>query len=95
VSDTRESPAHDVIQLLEGRGVDVAYHDPHVPEFETDGLAYESVPLSEEQLKACDCALILTDHDELDIGLITELAPMVFDTRNATAGVNAEHVVRL
>jgi len=95
VSDMRESPAHDVMQLLEERNVDLAYHDPHVPEFETDGLAYESVPLDRAQLAACDCAVILTDHSVLDVTEIVETAPLVFDTRNATRGYDAEHVHRL
>jgi UDP-N-acetyl-D-glucosamine dehydrogenase len=95
VSDTRESPAHDVIQLLEKRGVDVAYHDPHVPEFETDGLAYESVPLDRAELAASDIAVILTDHSALDIAEIVETAPLVFDTRNATQGHDQENMFRL
>jgi UDP-N-acetyl-D-glucosamine dehydrogenase len=95
VTDTRESPAHDVIQLLEDRGVDVVYHDPHVPEFETDGLSYESVPLNREELRACDIAVILTDHDDLNISQIVETAPMVFDTRNATRGYETVTISRL
>jgi UDP-N-acetyl-D-glucosamine dehydrogenase len=95
VSDTRESPAHDVIQLLEERSVDVVYHDPHVPEFETDGLAYEPVPLARAELAASDIAVILTDHSVLDVAEIVETAPLVFDTRNATQGYDQENVFRL
>lgn len=95
VSDTRESPAHDVIQLLDERQVDLAYHDPYVPEFRTDGLAYESIPLTPEELRQCDCAVVLTDHEEIDVSVVVENAPLVFDTRNATSEYDEDSVVRL
>ena len=95
VSDTRESPAHDVMQLLEDRDVDVVYHDPHVPTFETDGLRYESVPLEPARFRDTDCVVVLTDHTALDIEEIVKEAPLVFDTRNATDGIDEPHVVRL
>ena len=95
VTDTRESPAHDVIQLLEKRNVDVDYHDPHVPVFETDGLQYESVPLSTETPDFYDCTVVLTDHSVLDIEAIVESASVVFDTRNAVDERGRGNVVRL
>ncbi|MFB6240846.1 MAG: nucleotide sugar dehydrogenase, partial [Gemmatimonadota bacterium] len=50
VDDTRESPALDVLQLLEQKGAEIAYHDPHVPAFELDGSRYESRRLTAEEL---------------------------------------------
>ena len=95
VSDTRESPAHDVIQLLSKRGVEIVYHDPHVPEFTTDGMQYASVPLDEEELASCDIAVILTAHDAVDMAQVCETASLVFDTRNATQGITQPSVIRL
>jgi UDP-N-acetyl-D-glucosamine dehydrogenase len=95
VTDTRESPAHDVMQLLDGRGVDVAYHDPHVPEFETDGVTYTSVSPTSENEDTYDCAVVLTDHSTLDFEAITEAASVVFDTRNAVGEGERGNVVRL
>jgi UDP-N-acetyl-D-glucosamine dehydrogenase len=95
VSDTRESPAHDVMQLLEERQADVAYHDPYVPVFRTDGLEYESVSLTRSELRSCDCVVVLTDHAEIDVSTVVEEAPLVFDTRNATSEFDDAHVVRL
>ena len=43
ISDWRESPAVKLIELLRNAGATVAYHDPHVPSFATDGIALESV----------------------------------------------------
>ena len=36
IGDTRETPAEKLVELLRTAGADVAYHDPHVPEF--DGM---------------------------------------------------------
>jgi UDP-N-acetyl-D-glucosamine dehydrogenase len=95
VSDTRESPAKDVISLLDERGADVAYHDPHVPTLSIGDDTHQSVPLSAERLRAADCAVVVTDHPEIDVDLVVDAAPLVFDTRNATAGIDADHVHRL
>ena len=96
VSDTRESPALDVIELLRSRGVNIEYHDPHVSNIETDSWEYESVPLNVERLNGCDCAVIITDHDAIDIETVVETAPRVFDSRNATAEFKQlKHVQRL
>ena len=85
VSDTRESPALDIIELLRSRGADVSYHDPHVPRIETEAWQYESVAFDADRLADSDCVVIVTDHDAIDIVTTVECAPRVFDTRNATA----------
>jgi len=95
VSDVRESPGLDVISLLDDRGANVAYHDPHVPTVEIGDERYESQPLTPDALAGSDCAVVITDHEEIDVGLVVEHAPLVFDTRNATAGIDADHVERL
>ena len=83
VTDLRESPALRVIELLEERGADVAYHDSHVPSMEVGGRKYSSVELSEETLIACDCVVILTAHSDLDKDLVATHGGTVVDTRNA------------
>src|SRR5688572_25410614 len=51
IDDIRESPALDVIRLLESQGADVSYHDPHVPSFQEEGIRHESVPLTTEEME--------------------------------------------
>jgi UDP-N-acetyl-D-glucosamine dehydrogenase len=88
VDDLRESPAIEVIELLQRAGAEVAYHDPYVPKFpklRAHTIELSSAPLTVEALSACDCALILTDHSTVDWQLIVEHAPLVVDTRNVTA----------
>ncbi|MUV85098.1 nucleotide sugar dehydrogenase [Natronomonas sp. CBA1123] len=95
VSDTRESPAVDIVLKLEEWNAAVDYHDPHVPTLAVDDETYESVPLTDERLEAADCAIIVTDHSALDIERIVDRSALVFDTRNVTADLDADNVVRL
>jgi UDP-N-acetyl-D-glucosamine dehydrogenase len=85
IDDVRESPALDIIRLLEDRGADVAYHDPFVPSFQEDGVRHESVALSDEELKRSDAVVIVTDHSSIDYQRLVDSANLVVDTRNATA----------
>jgi len=87
VDDTRESPALDVMSLLEERGADVVYHDPHVPSFREDGHERVSVPFSDGELARADAVVIITDHSSVDYQRVVDLAALVVDTRNATAGL--------
>jgi UDP-N-acetyl-D-glucosamine dehydrogenase len=77
IDDVRESPAEKIVQLLQKAGADVAYHDPHVAEF--DGL--RSVEYAPEQY---DCVVIVTAHSSIDYDDLIERAEIVVDLRNAT-----------
>ncbi len=83
IDDLRESPALDILRLLEDQGARVSYHDPYVPRFEENGHRYESVPLTAQTIAGADCVMIVTDHDVLDYDLIRAHARRVVDTRNA------------
>ncbi len=87
IDDLRESPALDIIKLLEGQGATVTYHDPFVASFREDGHSYASVPLNEATVAAADCVMIVTDHSELDFATVKRHAKAVVDTRNALARV--------
>ena len=95
VSDTRESPAVDIVDGLEEWHADIAYHDPHVPTLDVGDATYESVPLADERLDAADCVVLVTDHSTLDVERLAGRSSLLFDTRNATAGLEADGVVRL
>ncbi|WP_178917764.1 nucleotide sugar dehydrogenase [Natronomonas gomsonensis] len=95
VSDTRESPAVDIVLKLEEWNADVEYHDPHVPTLAVGDETYESVPLTDDRLEAVDCIIIVTDHSALDIERIVKRSAMVFDARNATADIDADNIVLL
>jgi UDP-N-acetyl-D-glucosamine dehydrogenase len=87
VSDMRESPALDVLRLLDAKGADLRYHDPFVPELALEGRNWKSVELTDAELGAADLVVILTDHSGIDWQRVVARAQRVYDTRNATRGV--------
>ena len=90
IDDLRESPALDVIRLLEEQGATVTYHDPHVPcirEDEHNRQNRESVELTDDRLAAVDAVVIVTDHRAIDYQRVMNNAPLIVDTRNATASL--------
>jgi UDP-N-acetyl-D-glucosamine dehydrogenase len=77
VDDVRESPAEKIVQLLQKAGADVAYHDPHVAEF--DGM--RSVEYKPEDY---DGVIVVTAHSAIDYDELVDRAEIVVDLRNAT-----------
>ena len=95
IDDLRESPSLTLIELLRKRGAEVSYNDPFIPKVGHGrhyDLNLESVPL--DQLGSYDCVLIATDHSDYDYERIVRESQLVVDTRNATAGFAAAHVIR-
>jgi UDP-N-acetyl-D-glucosamine dehydrogenase len=82
VADVRESPALDIIHLLQAQGAEISYHDPHVPTLTLDDFTVESVPLTAGSLQQADCVVIVTNHAAFDWPLIAQEALLIVDTRN-------------
>ena len=95
LEDWRESPALEVLRLLEADGVAVRYHDPYVPEVQVAGRTYRSVPLTQEAVAGADLVIITTDHSTIDYRWVVEQARAVLDTRYATRGIESEKIVLL
>jgi UDP-N-acetyl-D-glucosamine dehydrogenase len=93
IDDLRESPALDIIGLLQGRGADVIYHDPFCPVIQDDGhtalrgLPMHSVELTRELLEGTDAVVLVTDHSGVNYSAVAEHAPLVVDTRGAMRSV--------
>ena len=87
IDDLRESPALDIIGLLQGRGAEVMYHDPFCPVIQDDGhtalrdLPMHSVDLTPELLEGTDAVVIVTDHSAISYPHLAEHAELVVDTR--------------
>jgi UDP-N-acetyl-D-glucosamine dehydrogenase len=97
IDDLRESPALDVIGLLEQKGATVSYHDPLIPSFRHEGSQMHSVPDMMAAVKAADCVVIITNHRAYDYAAILREARLIVDTRNALgkAGKTSPKVTRL
>jgi UDP-N-acetyl-D-glucosamine dehydrogenase len=93
IDDVRESPALSIIDRLRAKGAEVRYHDPFVSEIrfedahtEGSGEPLHSVPLTDDELTAADCLVIVTDHSRIDYQRVCRLTPLIVDTRNALNG---------
>jgi UDP-N-acetyl-D-glucosamine dehydrogenase len=84
-NDLRESPALEVIRLLQMKGGDVSFHDPYIPHVEIPNLTYTE--LSHSILNWADCVIITTHHSVYDYAWVVKHAKSVVDTRNATRDV--------
>jgi len=100
VDDVRESPALEIMELLQERGASLSYSDPYIPRLHRmrahDFSHMTSMPLNAETLKGQDLILIATDHSNIDYSWLIENSSLVVDTRNATKGLhkNSKKVVR-
>ncbi len=90
VSDVRESPALDILEVLTKRGAIVSYTDPYVPTLDFGGHVLASVPFEAAVSSYCDCAVVSTDHQTFDYDQIAGMR-LIVDTRDAIK-VKAPHV---
>ncbi|MGH7502381.1 MAG: nucleotide sugar dehydrogenase [Longimicrobiales bacterium] len=92
VSDLRESPALEIMRLLQEKGAEVVYHDPLCPEIADDGhtmlrgLPMRSVPFTDAELHAADAIVIVADHCSIDWASVAANARIVIDTRGVLRG---------
>ena len=87
IADLRESPALDVIGLLEHKGAQVSYHDPYIARLQHDDWEKTSVPDLTETLRDVDCVVIITNHSDYDYAAILREAELIVDTRNAIGDI--------
>ena len=83
IDDLRESPALDVIHLLQQKGATVTYHDPYIPQFKHDGWGMQSVSDLVPAIHSADVVVIVTNHSNYDYSTILEESALIVDTRNA------------
>lgn len=101
INDQRESPAFAVMEILNEKGAEISFYDPHIPKV-NDMRHYpqfaglESVADLAVALQECDVALLLTDHDKIDYALVADQAGMIIDTRNAFASrnISGDHILK-
>lgn len=83
INDLRESPAFDVIHLLQEKGALVSYYDPFVPEVDFEFVRMNSEKDLAAAVEKADCVAIITNHSKVDYNLVFEKAQLIFDARNA------------
>jgi len=97
VDDMRESPSVEIMEKLAAAGADLAYHDPHVPEFppmRRHRFDLASTPLTAATLGETDAVIIATDHARVDYDLVRRHAPVIIDTRGVYRDRAEPHIIR-
>jgi len=97
VRDIRESPALDILEMLQEKGGKVSYCDPFVDHLQTESLDLKSIFLNDKNLINAHCVVIVTHHSDWDYEWIVKRACCIVDTRNATQTVSGkkDHVFKL
>lgn len=94
IDDVRESPALDIIHLLQRRGAEVSYTDPFVPVIRLEG--HEDLHTRDiNTVAGADCVIVVTDHTSFDYPAIVEQSKLIVDTRNALKACTSDKIVRL
>ncbi len=95
VSDLRESPALDILTILEKKGAIVQFYDPIISRFMLNKKSYKSKELSKNLLKNIDCVVITTDHSSVDYKFVLDNANIIVDTRGVYKNIKSKKIVRL
>ena len=97
MSDFRESPSLDIIDILRNKGALVSYHDPYIPKLQYEHFDMSSIDINESIMQSFDCVIIATNHDDYDWPWVIQNSHALLDTRNATANTKGSksHVVKL
>jgi len=94
VKDLRESPALEIITILERKGVAVSYYDPYLPYLKIDNIDLKCVKFNKDSFKNADCVVIVTDHSSVDYGFIVRNSKLIVDTRNVLKNVKDRTKIR-
>lgn len=94
MADTRESPAIDILELLEDRGANVSYFDPYIPSYRVNGQTIHSINLDPKTLKNMDAVIIATAHSRVDYDMIVGNSKLILDTRNALRNYDLPFIYR-
>lgn len=88
IDDYRESPAIDVIEILQREGADVDFFDPYIPKFRAHGKEYVGIAdISPEVISSYDIVFVAAAHTNVDYDMIEQNAKAIFDSKNAMKDV--------
>ncbi|MDF2546945.1 MAG: nucleotide sugar dehydrogenase [Anaerosolibacter sp.] len=95
IDDLRESPALEIMQQLMNNKIHVRYYDPYIDQIEIAGEILYAQYLDEDSIKEADVVLIVTEHSCINYDLIVRNGKIIYDTRNATRGIESNNIILL
>jgi len=95
VDDERESPSYVLMESLDHRGAEVAYHDPYVPVVRPtrehpQWTGTRSVAWNQQTVGSYDLVLLATNHASVNYQELADWARCIVDTRNAMNGIKTK-----
>jgi UDP-N-acetyl-D-glucosamine dehydrogenase len=93
IDDVRESPALDIIHLLQQLGAKVTFSDPFVPSIRIENQLIMGSPVT--AVADADCTVVITDHTSVDYSQVVASANIIVDTRNALRSIKSQKIIRL
>lgn len=96
VDDMRESPSVEIMELIQAKGAEIAYSDPHVPVFprmREHHFDLSSVELTAESLAQFDAVVLATNHDRFDYDQIKTHARLIVDSRGVYREAQ-DHIIK-
>jgi UDP-N-acetyl-D-glucosamine dehydrogenase len=94
IDDVRESPALDIIHMIERHGAEVSFSDPYIPSIRVGDRTLFGIEIANGVADA-DCTVLITDHSNTDYDAVLESARLIVDTRNAFRGRASDKIIRL
>ncbi|MCO8194192.1 MULTISPECIES: nucleotide sugar dehydrogenase [Anaerofustis] len=84
IDDYRESPAIDVIEILEQNGANTEFYDPYISEYKHEGKVKKGIEkIDGEIISSYDLIVITASHSNVDYEMVSKNAKAIFDTKNA------------
>jgi UDP-N-acetyl-D-glucosamine dehydrogenase len=93
IDDVRESPALDIIHLLQQLGAKVTFSDPFVPSIRIENQLIMGSSVT--SVADADCTVVITDHTSVDYSQVVASANIIVDTRNALRSIKSQKIIRL
>ena len=96
IDDYRESPAIDVIEILQREGANVDFFDPYIPKFRAHGKEYVGIAdISPEAIASYDIVFVAAAHTNVDYDMIEQNAQAIFDSKNAMKDVKNRDIIEV
>ena len=85
ISDDRESPSYQVMDILQAKGAEVDYYDPHILSIAANRGQWsgrQSIRWDQNELKRYAAAVICTAHHDVEYGQLADEIPLIVDACN-------------
>ncbi len=97
IKDLRESPALDIVELLQKKGATVSYSDPYIPYLNINSIRLKNTKLTQANISINDLVILVADHKVFPYRMIARSAGLILDSRNSfgAKGIKTKQIITL